>query len=420
MAFITVTDVPIFDAHGDFAESDLIEIARNSQARIDDTGDACPLTLGHTPKRGENKPQPQIVGDARNFRVGQFGKTKPRACIFADFNIEAKHADTVREQYPRRSIELWPNDRVIDPIALLGATTPQRDLGLLKFNRHSDDSIHYSRERDGEPIRHEMRDGAMFGMEDFMSLFMETPVGKYLQNKMEEDMQAGAAASVNAEQVNKDAEELNAEAEGKDIDGDGDLDTLGTDEGDNLHDDDAPPDVDAEAGDDESPFPPDESNDPKKKKEPVKMAKQEKSEATEKIRMERDSLAIKFAKLEERLKVTESKLEAAEKKAAKAERERAFAQLESEGLDFERAEEMAYCEDMSAEQFAKHCDHMKKRYQRATPGRGRPLETRQIGDGGGEPRKKVIASGDELEQVHKFARDKGIKFDEALKQLATK
>jgi hypothetical protein len=170
--FIRVTDVPIFDSHGDFTPSELREIARNSQARIDDSGSECPLTLGHTPKRGENKPWPKIVGWAGNFKVQKFGKTNPRDCIYADFKIYKRHAAMVRDQYRRRSIELWRVDKIIDPIALLSSSTPARDLGLLTFQRH----------RAGEPLRFEFANDEF---DNLMSAFEQSPMGVWARRQMQ-------------------------------------------------------------------------------------------------------------------------------------------------------------------------------------------------------------------------------------------
>lgn len=397
MAVITVTDVPIFDEHGSFSRTDLEEIAANSQARIDDTGDSCPLTLGHTPKKGEQLPDPPIVGSARNFRVGQFGKTNPRACIFADFDIEAKHADLVREQYPRRSIELWPQDRVIDPIALLGSRTPQRDLGLLKFNRHADESVHYSRERDGEPERHEMGNEGMFTMQDFLSTFLETPIGRVMQEIVDERLQQKASNVATADQVNQNAE-----------------DALGGDEeqlpGEELppeeamNPDELPGDMDDEPADeapgDESPFDEEpDMADEKKKKPPVKMER-----GADAIRMERDQLAIKFARLEKEF--AELKAESATNKAKrwKSEREAKLVQLEAEGVQFERATEMEDTESMSPEKFEKHLTKMRKCYNRAPI--NHRIFTGEIADGGGAPKRRGVESKEDLDKVHRYMRDK--------------
>ncbi len=136
--FEVFQNIPVFDEHeGDdgviYDKSLLGHIAQNNNDRIDDTGDWCPIIAGHTPDENGVE-QPTIIGYAGPFKVSVIGNKKPRACIFADFRIHKDHSDTFRKN-PRRSVELWPEDkpedRFFDPIAVLGAETPKRPLGLV-------------------------------------------------------------------------------------------------------------------------------------------------------------------------------------------------------------------------------------------------------------------------------------------------
>ena len=106
------------------------------------TGDATPLVIGHTTDGKSEKSQPEIVGFATNFTVGPLFNTG-RQAIFADFHV-LKDKVELANQYPRRSVELWPKRWEIDPISLLGATTPERDLGILQLQRQGQ-VIRYSR-----------------------------------------------------------------------------------------------------------------------------------------------------------------------------------------------------------------------------------------------------------------------------------
>ena len=78
---------------------------------------------------------PDVVGFAGPFRLGHIGRTpgSRRAAILADFQIFKDDLKRVRK-YPRRSPEVWLEDRYedifIDPIALLGAEAPRLDLGM--------------------------------------------------------------------------------------------------------------------------------------------------------------------------------------------------------------------------------------------------------------------------------------------------
>ena len=133
-------NVPVFDAHtGDdgviYDEQLLTQIADNMNRRIADTGDYVPLVIQHT--GDEDAPpefDPPVVGFAGPFHVDTIGRENPRPAIYTSFWVFSHKVDVFR-QYPRRSVEIWPEDapedRYFDPIALLGAETPKRDLGLI-------------------------------------------------------------------------------------------------------------------------------------------------------------------------------------------------------------------------------------------------------------------------------------------------
>jgi len=134
-------------------------IADNNNRRVEQTGDATPLVIGHTTDGKDEDEQPEIVGYATNFSVGPLFNTG-RMALFADFHVR-KDKKELANKYPRRSVELWPKRWEVDPISLLGATTPERDLGLLQFARKGEvvrlnptgeGVIHYSRR--GEVIRY--------------------------------------------------------------------------------------------------------------------------------------------------------------------------------------------------------------------------------------------------------------------------
>lgn len=156
--FVVIENVPIVDEHEMYLEPTeemkkddpneqtkivkvdgavLRYIAKNNNRIFDETGDASAITLGHT-KIGlsaeEQKKRAPIVGWACNFVVGPFLNTD-REAIHARFYIRAKNWEDVKENYPRRSIEILPGRWEIDPIALLGADTPERWLGPLHYSR---------------------------------------------------------------------------------------------------------------------------------------------------------------------------------------------------------------------------------------------------------------------------------------------
>lgn len=137
--FFNVQDVPVFVAHEAelsdrrrvvFGPEELAAIVENCNRRIDETGDYAVITIGHTPGPGEDKPQPEVVGFAGPFRLGEFAG-KP--AILADFHIFQEYKDVLK-RYPRRSPEFRLVEDLrkthLDPIALLGAEPPRLDMGL--------------------------------------------------------------------------------------------------------------------------------------------------------------------------------------------------------------------------------------------------------------------------------------------------
>ena len=107
-------------------------LCQKANAREARTGDVCPLTLGHTVPGAPETAQPPVVGYAKNFRVGTFGPGGV-PCAMADFWYDRQHwgQGYKADEYPRRSVELWFQSQMFDPIALLKSRTPMRDLGLL-------------------------------------------------------------------------------------------------------------------------------------------------------------------------------------------------------------------------------------------------------------------------------------------------
>ncbi len=148
--YVKVSDVPVFDAHRevyhldrkgrmcspktpgarkvvkDFDKKTLSQIAKNCNTR-DGTGTLSPLTRGHTvPGEDDESKQPEILGYAKDYRVRWDGRLK-KWVIAVNYYLRADVEKEARS-YPRTSVELWPGDDVIDPIALL-RRTPARDLG---------------------------------------------------------------------------------------------------------------------------------------------------------------------------------------------------------------------------------------------------------------------------------------------------
>jgi hypothetical protein len=131
---VTIGDFPIFDEDEKYGVEELEEIVRVNNARIADTGDCIPVVLGHTRDDADEVEQPPIVGWADSLRLSLIGEVHPRYAITATFRILKECVDLVKK-FPRRSVELWTQDKVIDPIALLSTSRPAKNLGLMTFSQ---------------------------------------------------------------------------------------------------------------------------------------------------------------------------------------------------------------------------------------------------------------------------------------------
>lgn len=148
--YFIIDSVPIFDEHEGDVSYDaklLARIANNNNQRANETGDLCPLVSHHTPEDKDPNKAPFILGYADKFRLGKFGENRKRWAIYARFKVLKEMAKEFFAR-PRRSVEIWPEDapekRFFDPIALLGAETPRRDLGLIYRYTKGGSSLHYS------------------------------------------------------------------------------------------------------------------------------------------------------------------------------------------------------------------------------------------------------------------------------------
>jgi hypothetical protein len=103
----------------------------NERERL--TGDLTPLVIGHTVDGQPETEAPPVVGYARNWHAGPLGETGRKAAFF-DAWVFNEEVPRVRK-FPRRSCEVWTSRYEVDPISLLGATTPARDLGLMRLSR---------------------------------------------------------------------------------------------------------------------------------------------------------------------------------------------------------------------------------------------------------------------------------------------
>lgn len=151
--FVVFEHVALFDIHtGDdgvhYDERLLTAIADNCNRRIRNTHDYCPVVVGHTRDQDDKRSatdDPPVIGLCGPFYVSDWVNAdgKQSKAIFATFWIFPEQEKTFLRN-PRRSVEIWPEERpeqrYFDPVSVLGAETPKRDLGLI-----------YSRQSGGRP-----------------------------------------------------------------------------------------------------------------------------------------------------------------------------------------------------------------------------------------------------------------------------
>lgn len=138
----TLPSVPLLDEHeltndagrpiATVDRAALQEIANNGNRKIVETGDPATLILGHT-SDDPRAPEKPSVGFLTNLQVKPFKRTADGKVVYAlhgDFKLRPNKAHLV-EDYPRRSVELWWAKKDVDPVALLGGSAPERDLGAV-------------------------------------------------------------------------------------------------------------------------------------------------------------------------------------------------------------------------------------------------------------------------------------------------
>lgn len=143
--WVTVPSVPLLDEHELTNDSGqpiatvdraaLEEIARNNNHKVVSTGDPATLILGHT-SDDPRAPEKPAKGFVVNYAVKPFRRLPNGKVVYAihgDYKLRPQNAHLV-EEYPRRSVELWWARRDIDPVAMLGGSSPERDLGAVIRN----------------------------------------------------------------------------------------------------------------------------------------------------------------------------------------------------------------------------------------------------------------------------------------------
>jgi hypothetical protein len=398
MSYVTKRGVPIFDEHtlvGDdgkpllkVTRKVLEETAAKCNRRIQQTRDYCPIVIGHTKDGQPEHKQPKIVGYASNFRVKPLFNTG-RFAIHADFHVASNHVAEVR-QYPRRSVEFWPGRKEIDPIALLGATAPERDLGLLKFSR--DTSFHYSRTSPEKPMPDSVPDAPKGDIVDKLIAALEqTDIFKWAREKMKAEKGEQDAMAPEGPEGGLPPEGPEG-AEGG-LPPEGELPPELPPEGDENMD----PAADKEPVRYEGAAPSGSNTQvPGAIKKPAKMSRQD----AELLRYQRDYEAMAAENHNLRLRFQRS------------EREKDLIELEGEGYMFDRGEELDLVAGLDDAAYKKHLSRIRTRYQRGpvvstATSRGPVVRNSRQG----------TRTRDEVNEIVKFAEQKRISFEDALRQM---
>jgi hypothetical protein len=161
----------------------LQRIADRNNKRVRDTGDEIPVCIGHTREDDKETEGPPTVALARDFYVAPLYKSG-RYGLWCKWRVR-KGKKELLVDYPRRSVELWLDDLSIDPIAILGATAPDRDLGLIRLNKDP------GREHMTLTMQHPEKDNSMDPTqiaEQVLALIDQQPWKKFLDQFMTEIM----------------------------------------------------------------------------------------------------------------------------------------------------------------------------------------------------------------------------------------
>lgn len=115
---------------GELYDRDRLErIAANMNSRIE-RGIWCPAIVGHTSKYNKESDH-GVVGYFGPYEVIDGVGPDGEAGIVAG-QWSREEYPLVAEEYPRVSAEAWPGEDIIDPISLLGGTTPYFDMPVLE------------------------------------------------------------------------------------------------------------------------------------------------------------------------------------------------------------------------------------------------------------------------------------------------
>ena len=134
-----------------FKLKELCEILRTCNRRIADRDLFAAISLNHTSSNPEG-PDPEVLGYAGPYRLGQVGNVKPKWAIFADEHWYTENQERLKKM-PRRSPELitYPHNgqRFFDPIAALGSKSPRLHMPVRYSSFTNDEGVECERYESG-------------------------------------------------------------------------------------------------------------------------------------------------------------------------------------------------------------------------------------------------------------------------------
>lgn len=367
---------PVFKEHvnRDGIEIDadaLKKICRNCNDRIRETGDFSPLVIGHTDEDGEN--EPAVVGFVGPYRMGRLGKKKPVAAIYAKQWIRREHAEALKK-YPRLSVEYWadkddPTNGHFDPISLLGAETPELDLG-----------IHYQRDKSGKSL---MRYRRVMRYSAFPGGAPNTSLPGMVSGKAKKHEYGKEHGSMSPEELNQLIEAMQpiikqmVDEAMNPMPLEGEPETVPPPIEESAPAEGMPPGGPPAPGMD---TPPMDDDGGEMDMPPPGEPDGDESKATM-YRRERDSYRDKYSrevaarrKAEEQLASLQAELGEHKAEKQRVERYSRLKDLQTQGFVIDPDEELADATDMSDSQFDKHLDRIQSKYQRAPVGVRIPTE----------------------------------------------
>lgn len=390
--WVIVRGVPIFSPHTrynregealyEIGTDELKDIAEQCNRLESEVGVPVKISIGHTMQVPEMQQSP-VVGYARNLRVGTFGPKKLPALI-ADF-FYAKDCWETARKYPFRSAEYYPSSKQISGVALL-ERDPELDLGALIFERGLEaitdgrknkvffysrnwgdpmpDVVHYEGEPEGKKMQgssegapqkpgegleldpeFERHADAYHAKKFPMFTHMHAHYASHhaTQHAAEAATHHAAAASGTNTAMPAPVGHPNAPVPPPTMP--------------------AAPPAAAQGSEHGHPLPPHES------------VHHQRSEDPETTRMQTVQTDIRMAQYQRENEEMRARLERLEKDNATAQRESRLAKYErdltgllGQGFHFELVEEMKDVADLTPEQFSRHCERIKKNYQKGPVG----------------------------------------------------